>query len=142
MSVPTLLRRVGENLPPILPSLPFVCGLELARQLRWLSPPAELEGRRFALHLTDLGLHLGFCCVGGAFRPLLSGHAELELAACTADFVELLRGNVDADTLFFRRRLQIRGDTELGLIVKNWLDAAERPAWLQAIARSKGYEQG
>jgi len=43
---------------------------------------------------------------------------------------ENVRGTADADTLFFQRRLKIAGDTELGLIVKNWLDAAARPAWL------------
>jgi predicted lipid carrier protein YhbT len=46
----------------------------------------------------------------------------------------LLAGQVDADTLFFQRRLAIAGDTELGLVVKNWLDAQERPAWLTRLA--------
>lgn len=31
----------------------------------------------------------------------------------------------DPDTLFFQRRLQIEGDTELGLYVKNLMDAIE-----------------
>ena len=31
------------------------------------------------------------------------------------------------DTLFFSRRLSMEGDTELGLIVKNTLDALEFP---------------
>jgi O2-independent ubiquinone biosynthesis accessory factor UbiT len=39
----------------------------------------------------------------------------------------------DADTLFFRRRLKVEGDTELGIAVKYWLDASERPAWLTAL---------
>jgi predicted lipid carrier protein YhbT len=40
----------------------------------------------------------------------------------------------DADTLFFRRRLKMEGDTELGVAVKYWLDASERPAWLNNLA--------
>jgi predicted lipid carrier protein YhbT len=32
---------------------------------------------------------------------------------------------VDPDTLFFSRRLTIEGDTELGLLLKNRLDALE-----------------
>ncbi|SNB73692.1 SCP-2 sterol transfer family protein [Kingella negevensis] len=31
----------------------------------------------------------------------------------------------DPDTLFFNRKLQIEGDTELGLITKNLLDCVE-----------------
>lgn len=44
-----------------------------------------------------------------------------------------MRADMDADTLFFQRRLRISGDTELGLIVKNWLDASPRPAWLDKL---------
>ena len=33
----------------------------------------------------------------------------------------------DPDTLFFSRRLSMQGDTELGLVVKNALDALELP---------------
>ena len=33
----------------------------------------------------------------------------------------------DPDTLFFSRRLSMEGDTELGLLVKNTLDAIELP---------------
>jgi len=32
----------------------------------------------------------------------------------------------------------IAGSTELGLIVKNWLDAADRPAWLPRWATQQG----
>ena len=60
--------------------------------------------------------------------------AELSLSASLADVLLLLAGQVDADTLFFQRRLAIAGDTELGLVVKNWLDAQERPAWLTRLA--------
>jgi hypothetical protein len=33
----------------------------------------------------------------------------------------------DPDSLFFNRRLSLEGDTELGLVVKNTLDALELP---------------
>jgi predicted lipid carrier protein YhbT len=108
--------------------------LELARLGRWLQPPAELEGRSMALTLTDLGLRHGLCCRHGRFRPHPVADAELSLSASLADVLQLLAGQVDADTLFFQRRLAIAGDTELGLVVKNWLDAQERPAWLTQLA--------
>lgn len=41
----------------------------------------------------------------------------------------MLRGQTDPDTLFFQRKLQIEGDTELGLhLKKNWLDTTDRSA--------------
>lgn len=134
MKVPALLRRIGPHIPSPLPSLPFSLGLELARRRRWLLPPDELLGRRFALRVGDLGLCIRFTYTAQGFRPLIGEKEELELSACLADFLALLRGTADADTLFFQRKLGIRGDTELGLIVKNWLDASERPAWLQRLA--------
>jgi predicted lipid carrier protein YhbT len=35
----------------------------------------------------------------------------------------LLRGEDDADRLFFERALVMEGDTEMGLVLKNTLDA-------------------
>lgn len=127
-----LLTKVGRRLPAPLVSMHFVAGLELARRLKWLSPPPELEGRSFAITIEDLGLRSSFGVRGGAFRPMWNGApAQLELGATMADLLSLMRADTDADTLFFQRRLRISGDTELGLIVKNWLDAAPRPAWLK-----------
>jgi len=132
MGFPGLLAKVGRRLPAPLVSMHFVAGLELARRLKWLSPPPELEGRSFAITIEDLGLRSSFGVRGGAFRPMWNGApAQLELGATMADLLSLMRADTDADTLFFQRRLRISGDTELGLIVKNWLDAAPRPAWLK-----------
>lgn len=127
---PAMLVRLARRLPEPLTSLPFVLGLDAARRLSWLTPPPELEGRRFAITVEDLGLRACFGCRQGAFHRLSGQAPELELRADVADFLALMRGTADADTLFFQRRLKIAGDTELGLIVKNWLDAASRPAWL------------
>lgn len=133
-TVPGLVARLGRRLPAPLVSLHFVAGLELARRLNWLSPPAELDGRSFAITIEDLGVRSSFMVRGGVFRPLWNGLAcELELGARVADLLALMRAETDADTLFFQRRLRISGDTELGLIVKNWLDAAPRPAWLERL---------
>ena len=43
------------------------------------------------------------------------------------DFLRMARREEDPDTLFFSRRLSMEGDTELGLVVKNSLDALELP---------------
>lgn len=137
LNLPPVLAKLGRRVPGPFVSLHFVAGLELARQLKWLEPPAELNGRSFAITVEDLGLRSSFVVRDGAFRPLWNrastGAAELELGAKLADFLALMREETDADTLFFQRRLRIAGDTELGLIVKNWLDAAPRPAWLERM---------
>ena len=65
---PALLARLGRKLPAPLVSLHFTAGLELARRFKWLAPPAELDGRRFAITVEDLGLRSCFA-VRGAFRP-------------------------------------------------------------------------
>ena len=54
---------------------------------------------------------------GSAFGP---GTGEAE--DCAGAVIE-----DDPDTLFFNRDLSIEGDTELGLVVKNMLDAVEWP---------------
>ncbi|WP_286936904.1 ubiquinone anaerobic biosynthesis accessory factor UbiT [Achromobacter sp. UBA4530] len=143
LTLPPMLAKLGKRVPGPFVSLHFVAGLELARRLKWLEPPAELNGRTFAITVEDLGLRSSFVVRDGAFRPLWSkgpqaAAAELELGAKLADFLALMRAETDADTLFFQRRLRIAGDTELGLIVKNWLDAAPRPAWLQRISAVRG----
>jgi predicted lipid carrier protein YhbT len=46
-------------------------------------------------------------------------------------YLQLMLRQEDPDTLFFNRRLQIEGDTELGLAMKNMLDGIELPAFLR-----------
>ncbi|QYY27946.1 SCP2 sterol-binding domain-containing protein [Cupriavidus pinatubonensis] len=132
----SLLARVHRRLPGRARALPLVSALELARRARWLEPPAALDGHTFLLTVTDLKLDVPFRCEQGRFRLASadSGVPELTLRACVPDYLRLLAGQCDTDTLFFQRRLVIGGDTALGLEVKYWLDAAPRPAWLGAIA--------
>jgi len=126
-----IMARMERVVPAPLVSAHFAAGLEIARMLKWLQPPAEIEGKRFAIKIDDLGLRSCFTCRQGRFRPLWKREVDLELSARLGDFIAMMRGTCDADTLFFQRRLRVEGDTELGLIVKNWLDATERPAWLR-----------
>jgi len=141
-SLATLTSRVAARTPVWVTTLPLMALLDAAQRLNWLSPPAELEGRRFAITVTDLQLRAQFACRGGRFTPFLAGEPELELAAAAVDFLSLARGTADADTLFFQRRLKIAGDTELGLIVKNWMDAVERPSILSHALFVKGADHG
>jgi predicted lipid carrier protein YhbT len=50
---------------------------------------------------------------------------DLIISASAQDFYRLAKREEDPDTLFFSRRLVMEGDTELGLMIKNTLDAME-----------------
>ncbi|MDB5888928.1 MAG: hypothetical protein JWM03_1800 [Rhodocyclales bacterium] len=134
------LASVGRRLPRPFVSAHFVVALEGARHMHWLVPPPQLDGRSFTIRIEDLGLYVSFTCRQGRFRPLWNPvpTTDLDISARLADFASLARGTTDADTLFFQRRLKIAGDIDLGLIVKNWLDAMERPAWLTHTGQGFG----
>ena len=50
------------------------------------------------------------------------------IRARSAALLRLVRGQDDADRLFFERALVMQGDTEFGLMIKNTLDAIG-PLW-------------
>ncbi|RLM48919.1 sterol-binding protein, partial [Halobellus sp. Atlit-31R] len=89
---------------------------------------AGLAGKRLRLCAPDAGIAFDFAWRGRAFAAVRrSGHADLCISASMRDFALLAARKEDPDTLFFSRRLVMEGDTELGLLVKNTLDAIEQP---------------
>lgn len=128
-TLPAAVARLGARLPQLPPTLALLTGLNLA--LGRLIPRAPLEpmiGKRFAIRVLDAGLTLRFAYGGHGFRPLFDGApVDLTISAKSRDFIALLTREEDPDTLFFSRRLLNEGDTDLGLLVKNTLDAVELP---------------
>jgi predicted lipid carrier protein YhbT len=132
---PAPFAKLGRLIPSPLAGAPLMLMLEVARRREWLQAPESLYGKCFQMTIEDLGLQLCFVCEQGKFRPVAKGTpADVRLSALALDFFKLACGMEDADTLFFRRRLKMEGDTELGIAVKYWIDATERPAWLTALA--------
>ena len=87
-----------------------------------------LHGKRVCIRMRDAGIEFHFSLTPTAFvarRRTL--HPDLTISADARDFLLLGLRQEDADTLFFNRRLTLEGDTELGLFVKNTLDALEIP---------------
>jgi len=128
----TLPRPVGAllaRLPAYPGSMLLVAAINfaLARQL-----PQDvkdiLQGKRLAIRVRDARVGFDFSWSGQRFVPS-SPQAETDLAisANAQDFLLLAQRRQDPDTLFFNRRLVMEGDTELGLVVKNALDALELP---------------
>lgn len=129
--LPVLLARAGRILPQWPHAAALALALNAAARARLLSPDslAQLEGRRFLVVVNDAGTRAAFTFVNGGFRPLFNfrGTPDLTFSADLSAFLRLIAREEDPDTLFFNRELSIEGDTELGLIVKNMLEAVELP---------------
>ncbi len=96
-----LPRRLAEALAPLE-------GKVLRLEIREI-------GRGPQLTLARLGPRLGLV-------PAL-GTPDVVVRASLRDYHSLALRREDPDSLFFCRRLVIEGDTALGLVVKNALDA-------------------
>jgi predicted lipid carrier protein YhbT len=126
-------RRVSawvERLPSVPPS--FVAARLLDRVLLPRLPDdarQALAGRSVELRVSDFGIRVRLRLEEARFVP--AGDAAepvLRIVAPSASFWRLLRGQADPDRLFFERALVMEGDTELGLVLKNTLDAIG-PLW-------------
>ena len=87
-----------------------------------------LQGKRLAIRVRDARVAFDFSWSGTRFVPgSRQADPDLTISANAQDFLLLAQRRQDPDTLFFNRRLVMEGDTELGLVVKNALDALELP---------------
>ena len=128
----TLPRPVGAVLAR-LPAYPgsvllvTAINLALARHLPD-DVKALLQGKRLSIRVRDARLAFDFSWNGQRFAPSApQAQPDLAISANAQDFMLLAQRRQDPDTLFFNRRLVMEGDTELGLVVKNALDAIELP---------------
>ncbi|PRH82095.1 ubiquinone anaerobic biosynthesis accessory factor UbiT [Arenimonas caeni] len=80
-----------------------------------------LQGRRIGIEVPDLGLAWVLGLEDGRLRSV-DGPAEASVRGSATDLLLLASRLEDADTLFFQRRLELTGDTELGLTARNLLD--------------------
>lgn len=127
--LPKLVGSVLSRLPAYPGSLMFVSGLNLALSKK-LAPDVTqmLVGKKLRLCVTDTRWTFDFEWTTNRFSACQNkGEADLTISASAYDFMLLARRQEDPDTLFFSRRLSMEGDTELGLLVKNTLDAIELP---------------
>ncbi len=134
--VPPALGAVVARLPQWPHSAALAAGLNLLLlPLLDGHARAALRGRVVSIRVADLGVDCRVRLVTIGFVPARAV-PEVVIRASAADFLRLARREEDPDTLFFARRLVIEGDTELGLTVKNALDAVEwSPAALLAALR-------
>ena len=99
-----------------------------------------LEGNWLEVHVTDAGSSWYFTLQQDKLlvrtKQPLDFHTvtNSRIAGSATDLLRMLSRQQDPDTLFFQRRLELSGDTELGLEIRNVLDAVdtdELPAYMQ-----------
>ena len=149
--LPQPVGSLLSRLPAYPGSLLLVSGLNLvlAKQL-----PDDVRqlllDKKLRIHVRDARLTFDFGWTGQRFAACPKQQAtDLTLSASAHDFLRLAQRQEDPDTLFFSRRLSIEGDTELGLVVKNALDALELPVFdpqqfapQQVLARFTAWRSG
>ena len=122
----SLLMKPVHAIPWELRNRPLALALNKA----FAHPLAEgdleaLEGHWLHICVTDLTLD--FYLTVNNDTIMLSGPrpCDVKISGGSRDFLVMAARREDPDTLFFHRRLCIEGNTELGLAVKNMLDAIE-----------------
>ncbi len=85
-----------------------------------------LEGRYLKVLVKDLNIGWSITLRNSLVEvERADGDADVTISGDAREFALLVSRQEDPDTLFFQRRLTIEGDTELGLEVKNILDALD-----------------
>ncbi|AGX86314.1 ubiquinone anaerobic biosynthesis accessory factor UbiT [Candidatus Symbiobacter mobilis] len=129
--IPTPLGKILGVFPTYPGTLFLVTALNtvLARHLP-RDVTQALQGRPLRIGVDDARWVFDFQWLDHRFVPCpAGGKVDLTIRASLGHFLQLALRQEDPDTLFFRRHLSMEGDTELGLLVKNTLDALDLPLW-------------
>lgn len=85
-----------------------------------------LDGKRLWLTISDSDTRLQYRFDQGHLRyDALTKKPDMHIRGELKSFLQLATRNEDVDTLFFSRQLSMEGNTEDGLLLKNFLDALE-----------------
>ncbi len=125
--VPKPVGQLMGWLPAYPGSLLFVSALNVVLKPRLPDDVREaLSGKALRLTVIDACVDFDFVWTSGGFVAGWNHTVpDLTISASAHDFYRLSKREEDPDTLFFSRRLVMEGDTELGLLLKNTLDAME-----------------
>lgn len=119
-----LLQLLPEAPPAHMLALALNAGICFGLVSRSSLEP--LLGKTVSLEASDLGTRVRVAYDGNRFKAY-AGNAptDLTIRSSVSGYLALALRREDPDTLFFTRRLVMIGDTELGLVVKNVLDAID-----------------
>ncbi len=83
-----------------------------------------LENNWVLIEVTDIKLSFSLGLKSGRLvYNQQRQQTNLHISAESCDFLAMVTRKTDPDTLFFQRKIKMQGSTELGLYVKNFLDA-------------------
>lgn len=139
----SFLLSLGDKVLPLSGRIPFFVqkkSLERSLNSIFAEPIADglfdaLESRWLCIHVKNLNLKWCISKHASQNTLIVERHVpvDVSISGDWREFLLLASRQEDPDTLFFRRRLQIDGDTELGLAVKNLIDSLDSdmlPNWL------------
>ncbi|UVL54202.1 SCP2 domain-containing protein [Pseudomonas sp. B21-035] len=135
------LLKGADKVLPLVRKVPFVIQRAALQQAlnRCLAEPLRdgefdlLRGRWLCLRIPDLDLTWYLTRNREGLQIAERARADVTIRGNWREFLLLASRQEDPDTLFFRRRLVIEGDTELGLTLKNLIDSLDPevlPVWL------------
>ena len=121
-----LLQLLPEAPPAHMLALALNAGICFGLVSRGALEP--LSGKTVSLEASDLGTRVRVAYDGNRFKAYDgSAPADVTIRSTVSGFLALALRREDPDTLFFTRRLVMTGDTDLGLTVKNLLEAIHWP---------------
>lgn len=136
--LPTMMHRLTRYVPGSVQGKMLECSLNrfFHNELKQ-NELAFMGNKQVVVAVSDIGLQFGIRLNRNRLQIELNPtQQDLLLKAEFADFIAMISNQVDPDTLFFRRRLHMLGDTELGLYCKNLLDAIGPERLPAALSRS------
>ena len=123
--LPMLPQRITRYTPA--PVMEFILTHAVNQLLQQECAQGELNflNRRIAsVTVTDMEFSFSMTLNNNRVQIMVPAQAaEVTLRADQEALLQMLHNEADPDTLFFRRRLLITGDTELGLYLKNLIDS-------------------
>lgn len=136
-----LVKKGPKFLSLPLSLTPFAVKRVLLQQLlNWQFRHALAEGeldflqaRYLGIEIADVNLRWITTIEEGQLRVVQEAEADVWFRGNANDLLLVAARKADPDMLFFQRRLVIEGDTELGLEVKNLMDALELEAMPTAL---------
>jgi O2-independent ubiquinone biosynthesis accessory factor UbiT len=136
MNIPATIKTLLQNLPEAPPAFALATALNLARPKLWPEEDfAWMAGKTVRFTVTDLEVGVSITHDGERFAHS-SAAPDVTFGASVDDYLILARRQEDPDTLFFQRRLLIEGDTEVGLALKNLMDATDLAPLLAFLPQS------
>ncbi len=102
-----------------------------------------MAGNSVRIRVLDAGIDLGLAANADGFASHSPDRStDLVIEGMAYDFMLMIAGREDPDTLFFQRRLRMSGDTALGVHLKNFLASVDPDSLPLATLVRPGLNRG